>query len=208
MKLKLIALVALLAPSVQAATVFCAGSAASGSGDGSIWANRMAWADALAAAAAVTNCVFDGNMVDINKRGESGGHGAAVARGCERARQPECRRRGLPQRRLRRQRVHQLRLRRQLRAHGQQPVPVEKRRAIVVDLAALDVHLLSSEQYWLNDGTVGPKTKAVSPAIDAGDRSVVCVEPSPNGRRVNLDAYGNTPWASLTPTHGFILFVR
>ncbi len=76
------------------------------------------------------------------------------------------------------------------------------------DLAALDVHLLSSEQYWLNDGTVGPKTKAVSPAIDAGDRSVVCVEPSPNGRRVNLGAYGNTPWASLTPTHGFILFVR
>ena len=53
MKLKLIALVALLAPSVQAATVFCAGSAASGSGDGSIWANRMAWADALAAAVAV-----------------------------------------------------------------------------------------------------------------------------------------------------------
>ena len=86
MKLKLIALVALLAPSVQAATVFYAGSAASGSGDGSSWANRMAWADALAAA--------------------------------------------------------------------------------------------------------------------------VAVEPSPNGRRVNLGAYGNTPWASLTPTHGFILFVR
>ena len=76
------------------------------------------------------------------------------------------------------------------------------------DLAALDVHLLSSEQYWLNDGTVGPKTKLVSPAIDAGDRSVVCVEPSPNGRRVNLGACGNTPWASLTPMHGFILFVR
>ena len=46
-----------------------------------------------------------------------------------------------------------------------------------------------------------------SPAIDAGDPgSDWSKEPKPNGRRVNLGAYGNTPEAACT--HGLILMVR
>ena len=46
-----------------------------------------------------------------------------------------------------------------------------------------------------------------SPAIDAGDPAVKCVEPRPNGWRVNMGAYGNTPWATLSK-QGLMLFVR
>ena len=36
-----------------------------------------------------------------------------------------------------------------------------------------------------------------SPCIDAGDPSAdVALEPVPNGRRVNIGAYGGTPYAS------------
>lgn len=46
-----------------------------------------------------------------------------------------------------------------------------------------------------------------SPAIDAGDpASDWSREPSPNGYRVNLGAYGNTPWASCR--HGTLLLVK
>ena len=47
-----------------------------------------------------------------------------------------------------------------------------------------------------------------SPAIDAGDPRSDCLnEPKPNGRRVNLGAYGNTPEA-MTSKQGLMLFVR
>lgn len=47
-----------------------------------------------------------------------------------------------------------------------------------------------------------------SPAIDAGDpRSDYLNEPKPNGRRVNLGAYGNTPEAMTSPL-GLLLMVR
>ena len=46
-----------------------------------------------------------------------------------------------------------------------------------------------------------------SPAIDAGDPAMECVEPTPNGRRVNLGAYGNTPWATMSKG-GTLIFVR
>ena len=46
-----------------------------------------------------------------------------------------------------------------------------------------------------------------SPAIDTGDPKVKCVEPHPNGHRVNMGAYGNTPWATLSK-QGLLLFVR
>ena len=36
---------------------------------------------------------------------------------------------------------------------------------------------------------------------------VKCTEPKPNGRRVNLGAYGNTPWATMSPA-GTALIVR
>ena len=46
-------------------------------------------------------------------------------------------------------------------------------------------------------------------AINAGDpKSDYSREPVPNGRRVNLGAYGNTPWASRTPFRGGMLIVR
>lgn len=47
-----------------------------------------------------------------------------------------------------------------------------------------------------------------SPAIDAGDpASAYSNEPTPNGRRVNLGFYGNTPWASCS-RHGIMLLVK
>ena len=36
---------------------------------------------------------------------------------------------------------------------------------------------------------------------------VKCTEPKPNGHRVNLGAYGNTPWATMSPA-GTALIVR
>ena len=52
---------------------------------------------------------------------------------------------------------------------------------------------------------VGPNK--TSSAVDAGDPAVKCTEPKPNGRRVNLGAYGNTPWATMSPA-GTALIVR
>ena len=66
--------------------------------------------------------------------------------------------------------------------------------------ASIDVHLLSPEKYFLNDGTVGPKTETLSAAIDKGDESSDCShETTPNGGRINIGAYGNTPEGSATP---------
>ena len=47
-----------------------------------------------------------------------------------------------------------------------------------------------------------------SPAIDSGDpASAFKREPRPNGRRVNLGAYGNTPWATKSPG-GLIFYLK
>ena len=51
------------------------------------------------------------------------------------------------------------------------------------------------------------KVGGSSPAVDAGDPAVKCVEPYPNGNRVNLGAYGNTPWATMSKG-GTLIFVR
>ena len=76
-------------------------------------------------------------------------------------------------------------------------------------LSGFDVHLLSSAHYMCNDGSVGRSPGINSPAIDLGDRSSAYnAEPQPNGRRVNLGAYGNTKWASFLRNKGLILFVR
>ena len=79
---------------------------------------------------------------------------------------------------------------------------VEPSAAWTYDAAtSLDVHLLSPAAYFLNDGTVGPATESFSPAIDSGDpASDFSREPGSNGGRVNLGAYGNTAYASETPT--------
>jgi hypothetical protein len=76
-------------------------------------------------------------------------------------------------------------------------------------LSGFDVHLLSSAHYVRNDGSVGRSPGINSPAINLGDRaSAYDAEPQPNGRRVNLGAYGNTKWASFLRDKGLILFVR
>ena len=51
------------------------------------------------------------------------------------------------------------------------------------------------------------KAKWRSPAIDRGDPAVKCTEPKPNGHRVNMGFYGNTPWATMSPG-GTALLVR
>jgi hypothetical protein len=56
-----------------------------------------------------------------------------------------------------------------------------------------------------------PKTAADSPCIDAGAPGSVGLdlEPYYSGRRVNIGAYGGTPWASKTsPLPGFKLIIR
>ena len=68
-------------------------------------------------------------------------------------------------------------------------------------LESIDAHLLSAAGYWTNDGTEQPGSAKTSTAIDRGDpESAYANEPSPNGGRVNLGAYGNTAQASKTPT--------
>ncbi len=46
-----------------------------------------------------------------------------------------------------------------------------------------------------------------SPALDAGDPAVRCVEPHPNGCRVNMGFYGNTEWATMS-RDGLLIFVK
>jgi len=73
--------------------------------------------------------------------------------------------------------------------------------SIYEDLASMDAHLLSPAGYCLNGGAAGPATAVYSPAIDRGDPDADYLEePSPNGARLNLGAYGNTSEASLTAT--------
>lgn len=74
---------------------------------------------------------------------------------------------------------------------------------------AYDLHLKSKGGYYLNDGTLVAGGSEQSPAIDAGDPdSEYSNEPSPNGKCVNLGFYGNTQWASKSPTSCFIVIVR
>jgi len=66
-------------------------------------------------------------------------------------------------------------------------------------MAEMDCHLLSTAGYWRNDGLPGPATEDYSPAIDRGNpASDYSLEPSPNGKCINLGVYGNTPEASKT----------
>ena len=53
---------------------------------------------------------------------------------------------------------------------------------------------------WFGGTYNSPKTEKNSPCLDVGapDKARAALEPRPNGRHVNLGAYGGTPWASLT----------
>ena len=78
-------------------------------------------------------------------------------------------------------------------------------------LPSVSAHLRGGSGYVdeLTGETVKKYAKARmrSPAVDAGDPAVRCVEPHPNGNRVNPGAYGNTKWATMSPSGG-VLIVR
>lgn len=82
-----------------------------------------------------------------------------------------------------------------------------------------NVHLCGGLGYF--DETSGEmvdayskKVAGQSPAIDAGNpKSDYSREPQlqgigGHGRRVNLGAYGNTPWATLSRIPGFFIILR
>ena len=70
-------------------------------------------------------------------------------------------------------------------------IPISTRLGAGKDPAVLDVH-----------------ERRRSPAIDAGDPAAEWRnELEPNGRRVNLGAYGNTPEARRSP-YGIMIFVK
>jgi len=62
-----------------------------------------------------------------------------------------------------------------------------------------DYHLQSRAGYWSEDSQSWLVAPADSPCIDAGDpNSPVGQEPSPNGGRINMGAYGGTDQASMS----------
>ena len=76
-------------------------------------------------------------------------------------------------------------------------------------IANFDVHLRSKYGMYNNAGEFIKARGYLSDAIDAGDRnSPYQNEPQPNGRRVNLGAYGNTPWASMSMSYGSVYYLR
>lgn len=78
-------------------------------------------------------------------------------------------------------------------------------------LANANAHLRGGSGY-IDENTqtiVTTYRRDVSPAIDAGKPGYDCsLEPKPNGRRVNLGFYGNTPWATMSAVRGMRIIVR
>ena len=76
-------------------------------------------------------------------------------------------------------------------------------------LKAINCHLAGGGGYY--DEMTGRKVVVAaksSPAIDAGDPDLAFdVEPRPNGGRLNLGFYGNTPWATMSKI-GTLIFVK
>lgn len=65
------------------------------------------------------------------------------------------------------------------------------------DIAAFDVHLRSAGGRWDTSADSWVFDAQTSPAIDSGDPALPFdSEPEPNGGRVNIGYYGNTPQAS------------
>ncbi|MDD5707129.1 MAG: hypothetical protein PHR35_14495, partial [Kiritimatiellae bacterium] len=78
---------------------------------------------------------------------------------------------------------------------------------LFVDLASGDLHEKSRSGHW-TPGDVWIVDGAQSPCIDAGDASDFSLEPPPNGRRINMGAYGNTSQASKALIRGTIFGLR
>ena len=74
------------------------------------------------------------------------------------------------------------------------------------DCVTMDLHL--SGTYRGGDGVTHRSGGVQSPAVNAGDKaSAYDREPQPNGGRVNLGNYGNTPEATMSKI-GTVLFVK
>ena len=75
--------------------------------------------------------------------------------------------------------------------------------------SATNLHLKSKGGRWDPVGGTWVRDSVTSPCIDAGDPSdSVRDEPQPNGRKVNMGAYGGTAQASKTLLSGTLLMVR
>lgn len=70
---------------------------------------------------------------------------------------------------------------------------------------SMSVHLGGGSGYVDERDGLHKRRVGNSPAIDAGDASDFSREPRPNGRRINLGFYGNTPWATMSP--GGLIFL-
>jgi hypothetical protein len=76
-------------------------------------------------------------------------------------------------------------------------------------LLSLNVHLRGGSGYTDEVTREHRVYPGKSIALDAGDpQSDYSNEPSPNGKRVNLGAYGNTPYATRSSYAGFFIIVR
>ena len=74
---------------------------------------------------------------------------------------------------------------------------------LFADLSSGDLHLKSKGGRW--NGTKWVSDTVTSPCIDAGNPlSDYSKEPTPNGNRINMGAYGNTSEASKTDDGSFI----
>jgi hypothetical protein len=70
---------------------------------------------------------------------------------------------------------------------------------LFVDPVNDDYHLKSERGRYWPEHDVWVLDKQTSPCVDAGDPlSDYSAEPSPNGQRINLGAYGGTPFASMS----------
>ena len=81
---------------------------------------------------------------------------------------------------------------------------------LFVNAATGDYHLQSEGGSWHNDVQQWEVDAESSLCINAGDRlSAHNLEPSPNGRRINMGRYGNTAYASkLGGAQGCIFLIR
>ena len=74
-------------------------------------------------------------------------------------------------------------------------------------VSTFNAHLRGRAYVDETTGTRVEMSGRSSPAVDAGDPAMKCVEPKPNGRRVNLGFYGNTPYATISKG-GTMILVR
>ncbi|MFC1453151.1 right-handed parallel beta-helix repeat-containing protein, partial [Verrucomicrobiota bacterium] len=80
---------------------------------------------------------------------------------------------------------------------------------LFVDPAGGDYHIRSAGGSYRDAISRFVRDAETSPCLDAGDDSSFSREPFPNGGRINMGAYGNTPYASRTPFgEAAILFIR